>query len=154
MKLTSNLCPKMFGLWVILLISGCTATSNVVFNPAEAGHSFASAYLVTHGGKSADMDSAFRKALMQHGLKVSEGETDPQSKSTDLVVKYDDTWRWDLSMYLLSLNVQIYDGKTGALVAESDWHNSPAHTWPNVDTVVGQLMQETFDKLNAKTPLP
>ncbi|HKU19301.1 MAG TPA: hypothetical protein VJP80_08675 [Candidatus Saccharimonadales bacterium] len=154
MKFIRNWRTEVFGLLVIVLISGCTATSNVVLNPTETGRTFTSVYLVTHGGHSVDMDNAFRKALMQRGLKVTEGETEPQTKSTDLVVKYDDTWRWDIAMYLLSLDVQIYDSKTGALVAESEWHNSPAHTWPNVDTVVGQLMQQTFNKLNAKTPLP
>jgi hypothetical protein len=126
----------------------------VVVNPAETGHAFSSAYLVTHGGRSVDMDNSFRNALLRDGLTMTEGENDPESKANiDIIVKYDDTWRWDLAMYLLKLDVQIYDAKTGALVADSTWQNSPAHTWPDVKIVVAQLLQQTFTKLNAKMNL-
>lgn len=144
----------ILSLAAIFVVSGCATTSQVVVNPAESGLAFKTAYLVTHGGRSVDMDNSFRSALLQHGLTVTEGESPPQSKDTDIVVKYDDSWRWDLAMYLLSLDVQVYDGKTGALISESTWHNSPAHTWPDEKVVVAQLLQQTFTKLNAKTPLP
>jgi len=145
---------RILSLIAILVVSGCATTSQVIVNPAESGLAFKTAYLVTHGGRSVDMDNSFRSALLQYGLIVTEGESAPQSKETDIVVKYDDTWRWDLAMYLLSLDVQIYDGKSGALISESTWHNSPAHTWPDEKIVVAQLLQQTLTKLNAKTPLP
>ena len=136
-----------------LLATGCATTMNVVVNPSEEGKSYSTAFVVTHGGKSVDMDTSFTGALQKHGLKVLQGETKPANGAADMVVVYDDTWRWDLAMYLLSLNVQFYDGKTGSLLAESQWHNSPAHGFPKEDDVVNQVINGTFAKLNVSAPI-
>lgn len=142
----------LVGLVVCGLISGCSTTSQVVVNQPEMGRPLTSAYLVAHGGNSKDMDNSFEEALAMHGLKVTAGESDPaDAKIYDLIVKYDDTWRWDLAMFLLNLNVDFYDGKDGALMAHSTWHNSPAHGFQKAKDVVPPLVAETFLKLEIKT---
>ena len=133
-------------------IAGCSTTSEVVVNQPEAGRPAATAYLVSHGGNSKDMDDSFQEALSMHGLKVTTGESDPaDAKTYDMIVKYDDTWRWDLAMFLLNLNVDFYDGKDGALMAHSTWHNSPAHGFQKANDVVPPLVSATFAKLDIKT---
>lgn len=120
-------------------------------NQPETGHALSSAYLVSPGGNSKEMDDSFEQALARHGLKVAADKAEPTDpKAYDVVVKYDDSWRWDLAMYLLSLDVELYDGKDGALMAHSTWHNSPAHGFQKANDVVPQLLDETFAKLAVK----
>ncbi len=82
-------------------------------------------------------------------LSETEGTEDSiKDKNVDLVVKYDDHWKWDLTMYLQSIDIELFDGRTGTLIAESSWKNSIWHRFPNAEEVVDDLVNQTFDKMN------
>ena len=38
----------------------------------------------------------------------------------DGVVTYQDRWMWDITMYMIRLNVQVRDGKSGAILANAE----------------------------------
>lgn len=133
-------------------IVGCATTSEVDVVPNVTHASFHTVYLVVHGGNSGDVDDDIRRALLQHGLSETEGSSDTiQGKDVDLVVKYDDHWRWDITMYLKTIDIQFFDGKTGTLIAESSWQNSTLHGFHGADKVVDDLVDKTFAKLSADT---
>ena len=130
---------------VVVCIAGCSTSSRVVVNPGSTLVA-RSAYVVLHGGNSEDMDGHVQRELMAHGLTVKAGP-ERDDPGTDLVVRYADNWRWDMTMYLRSLDIQIYDASTGTLMASGSWKNSALHGYHGAEKVTKQVMDEIFAKL-------
>ncbi|MGH8275633.1 MAG: hypothetical protein ACRETH_02950, partial [Steroidobacteraceae bacterium] len=38
----------------------------------------------------------------------------------DAIVTYQDRWMWDITMYMLKLDVQVRDGRSGAILATGE----------------------------------
>ena len=130
---------------VALLSVGCATSSNVVVNPGST-QKVHSAYVVLHEGKSSDMDAHIQRELMAHGIQVKAGP-EMQNPAADIVVRYSDNWRWDVTMYLRSLDIQVYDAATGTLVASGSWKNSAMHGYHGADGVVKDVVDQIFLKL-------
>jgi hypothetical protein len=52
------------------------------------------------------------------GYKASAGEPGRQPAVADAVVTYDDKWFWDLSPYMLELNVRVLDAQSRSLIVK------------------------------------
>jgi len=128
-----------------LLLSGCATHSRVVVNPGSQ-LVVKSAYVVLHGGNSEDMDAHVQQELMAHGIQVKAGP-EMRDTGTDVVVRYTDNWRWDMSMYLRSLDIQVYNGASGTLLASGSWKNSALHGYHSAGKVTQKVMDEVFAKL-------
>lgn len=136
------------GLGALLLLVGCATSQQVVVNPSTAGRSFESAYLVIHGEPSDDVDASLQRELLLRGLAVTAGSEEDKPDDADLLIRYADDWKWDITMYLKRLDLQIYDGREGdTLLASATWKNSALHGYHGLDKVVGNLIDETFAKL-------
>jgi hypothetical protein len=134
---------KIFLLISFLMAAGCATSQKVTTSKSIETYFPKSAYVVTHGGRSKDMDSHMQAAFLSHNLKISAGESEPKSMSTDLLVKYSDSWQWDISMYLQSFEITLYD-KNGNLLATGQWQNSLMHSFPNEGKVVKNVVDEIF----------
>jgi hypothetical protein len=123
-------------------LGGCATSSDVVVNRSAPHTNYTSAYVVTHGGNGADMDALIKKELVRHGLNVSSGSASPTSGQ--LRIEYVDEWKWDVVMYLRSLDVTAYDDRTQNLLATASWKNSAMHGFHSKDTVVADVVSETL----------
>ncbi len=132
----------------LLTLAGCATTQNVQLATQTPQKSFATAALVPQDGNSAAMDGHVRTALLRKGLNVKAPLPvgTRQSSDVDLIVTYVDVWRWDLAMYLSSVDVQLFDAATGNLVALGRWKDSPLHGFRDHASVVGGLMDEVLTK--------
>ena len=128
-----------------LLSVGCATSSNVVVNPGSA-QKIHSAYVVLNEGKSSDMDAHIQRELMSHNIQVTAGP-EMRQPSADVTVRYSDNWRWDVTMYLRSLDIQVYDSATGTLRASGSWKNSALHGYHGAAGVVKEVVDEIFRKL-------
>jgi hypothetical protein len=54
------------------------------------------------------------------------------------------SWRWDIVMYLRSMDIRFYKAPSGGLIASGHWKNSVLHQFPNADGVVQDLIDEMF----------
>jgi hypothetical protein len=128
-----------------MVLSGCATHSRVVVNPGSKV-SIRTAYVVLHGGNSDDMDAHVQQELMAHGIQVKAGP-ETRDPGTDVVVRYTDQWRWDMSMYLRSLDIQVYSGESGTLLASGSWKNSALHGYHSGAKVTKRVMDEVVAKL-------
>ena len=137
------------GVLVVLFLSGCATSSQVVVQPSArvVVRNYHSAYLVTHGGNSSDMDAHIEKALLRRGFAVTTGGEPVQPPNAQLVVKYVDDWKWDMAMYLRSFDLMIYNGQSNVLLADGTWTNSLLHGFYSADKVVDQVVGKTVKKL-------
>ena len=51
------------------------------------------------------------------GFRAIYGADETPPAPVDAIVTYQDKWRWDLSMYMLQLDIQIRDPQTRMLLA-------------------------------------
>lgn len=132
---------------MIVLASGCATHSNVVVNPGSSMVA-KSAYVVLHGDNSSDMDAHIQRELMSHGLVVKAGP-EMQQPDADIVVRYSADWRWDMTMYLRSLDVQVYSVSSGTLIASGSWKNSALHGYHGAQDVVKDVFDQIFAKIES-----
>ena len=133
---------------LMLAAIGCATSQDIVVNPANVGSQFKSAYLVAHGEKSSDVDAAIQREMFRRGITVAFGPEGRQPGTSDVVVKYADDWSWDVTMYLRGLDIQVYDAKTGTLLASAAWKNSSMHGFHGMDGVVSELIGGILKKLS------
>ena len=127
----------------------CATSRDITAKPTP-GASYRSAYLVAHGDRSSDVDASIQRELFRHGLTVSSGPEGKQPDTADLVVKYADSWNWDMTMYLKTLDIQMFDARTNTLVATATWKNSPMHGFHGLDGVVSELVSGMLAKLGVR----
>jgi len=126
------------------LLSGCSTVNPASVAAGSKLKGMKSAYVYTHGGSSADMDTHVEEALLDRGLRVRAGLESEKPTDVDFYVRYDDSWRWDVTMYLKELHIQFYDAKDGALLASRSFSNSLLHTFPDPRKKVSEVVATMY----------
>lgn len=58
--------------------------------------------------------------LVAMGYQSTFGDAPVPPAPVDAVVTYQDRWMWDITMYMIKLDIQIHDGKSGAILANGE----------------------------------
>jgi hypothetical protein len=135
---------------VSLAQAGCSTTSGVIVNNSAQKVHYNSVYVIVHGGNSSDMDAKIQKEFLRHGFAVSAGPEGSAPAATQLIARYADDWRWDLAMYLRSLDVMLYDRQSNTLLAQGSWKNSVFHGFHSSEKVVTGVVDDTLSKINSQ----
>ena len=105
----------MFG---VILGGGCAVTQlNSVVTPNVNLSNFKEIYVVHLDADGRGIDKLIATRLAAMGYKVSNGPEASIPKDPDAIVTYQDKWMWDITMYMIELNIQIRDPKTNIAVA-------------------------------------
>ena len=94
------------------------------------------------------MDANLEREFLRHGFVVSVGPDGGAAPGAQLIVRYTDDWKWDLKMYLRSLDVMVFDAKTNDLIATGSWRNSVVHGFYNSQKVVAKVVDDIVSKIN------
>jgi hypothetical protein len=132
------------------MLFGCAASSGVLVNPNATRADYRSVYIVVHGDNSADMDANLQREFLRHGFSVTAGPDGGAAPGTQLIAKYADDWKWDMAMYLHSLDVMVFDGKTNLLLASGSWKNSTLHGFYSSEKVVSKVVDNTLSRITAQ----
>ncbi len=144
---------KLVALGSITVLAGCGTSINVVCSPNAHVGEVHTAHLVQNHTPPNDMDAKMQAALAAQDLQVTVSASDADGHG-DLLVKYNDHWNWDMAMYLHSLELQVYDGKTQAVLATSRWSDGAMHGFRDSGKAAADLVRETFVKLGIPTKPP
>jgi hypothetical protein len=71
-------------------------------------------------------------------------------RMSQLIAKYQDDWKWDIAMYLRSLDVLVYDRRTNVLIASGSWKNSVFHGFYSSEKVVANVVNDTLSKISVQ----
>ncbi|MDH5640865.1 MAG: hypothetical protein OEY28_06190, partial [Nitrospira sp.] len=63
------------------------------------------------------VDQLIADRLTLMGFRASTGVTETPTMTVDAIVTYQDKWMWDITMYMIQLDVQIRDPQTRLLMA-------------------------------------
>lgn len=74
-------------------------------------------FVERHAQDERSLDRTIAAQLTKRGVAATSGTSAERPADCDVLVTYEDRWQWDMSMYLLSMRIDLRDPQTNALLA-------------------------------------
>ncbi len=128
---------------IAVLLSGCVVTQlKADVTPGTKLSEVKKLYVVKLPADQRGVDRMIADRLNVMGMKATNGEKSAMPDDVDAIVTYQDKWMWDITMYMLELNVQLRQPKTDmALASGHTLRTSLARKTPP------ELIQEVLDEI-------
>jgi len=98
---------------VAVFLSGCVVTQlKADVTPGTKLNDLKKLYVVKLPADQRGVDRMIADRLNAMGMKATSGEKSAMPDDVDAIVTYQDKWMWDITMYMLELNVQLRQPKT------------------------------------------
>ncbi len=103
-------------------------------------------YVVRFGPDDRFINKLITNQLINMGYEATTGPEDKAPNYVDAVVTYQDKWQWDISMYMLELDITFRNPKTSVLLAVGNsYHTSLTRKSP--EEMVKEVLNNIFEKL-------
>ncbi len=103
----------------ILMLTAC-ATNSATKAPDVNLTRLKTFYVVRVPEDERGVEKMIAARLKALGYQSSSGDEPKPAEPVDAVVTYQDRWMWDITMYMLKLDIQIRDGTSGAILAKGE----------------------------------
>jgi surface antigen len=120
----------------VVSLAACTSTQSNVAGGALAPPKSVQVTVKPDASGDARIRSALEAGLLQRGLK---GGGKP------VIAEFEDTWHWDLVMYLRFLNVRFVDPDSGAAFGSVRWKQKGLHVYPSQESAVADILKVLDD---------
>jgi hypothetical protein len=101
------------------LMLGACATLDSARAPDANVKSLKSFYVTRAPEDERGIEKIIAARLSAMGYTATSGDAPQSPDRVDAVVTYQDRWMWDITMYMIKLDVQIHDGNSGAVLARA-----------------------------------
>ncbi len=113
------------------LMPGATIPANVEY------------YVVTEDEEKRETDQQIATALADRGISASVGAADETPENAGVIVKYDDKWMWDITMYMIELTIHFENPEDGFPIATGNsYHTSLTRKSP--DEMIDEVLTNIF----------
>jgi hypothetical protein len=145
---------KLLSLFAILLgMSGCVSSQNATINPGTDLTAIRTFYVSRLSKDDRGINKLICDDLNGRGYKASTGEAEKAPADAQAVVTYQDKWMWDMTMYMLKLDIQIRDPKTDIALATGEvLHTSLVRRSP--PDMVKEVLNQILQKASPSTTAP
>ena len=103
----------------ILMLSAC-ATNNATRAPDANLTKIKTFYVARLPADERGIEKLIAARLTKMGYQSSSGDAPKPAEPVDAIVTYQDRWMWDITMYMIKLDIQIHDGSSGAVLAKGE----------------------------------
>jgi hypothetical protein len=105
---------------ILPLLPGCATnlTSNLV--PGASLDELGKIFVVRFEPDKRQLNSIIADKLALMGHPAVAGEADEVPNDIDTLVTYRDNWHWDITMYMIRINIQFRNRKTKELIASGE----------------------------------
>jgi hypothetical protein len=129
---------------IAALATGCSAIVAGEIVPGADVRARSVVLVVPHARDERDIGSMVAEGLRARGFEASVGApmAEPGSR-TRMIVRYEDHWQWDMSMYLIVLRIDFRDPKTDELLASGQSYRTSGARMPPqemVDEILAHLL--------------
>lgn len=136
-------------LYVIFALAVAAITGCSTVNPGHLYgdvrvHDLKTAYVVKHSNSTRDVDIYVQEALSDHGIKAQVGPIESKPKDVDFYIEYVDHWRWDMAMYLFSLDIRFERNSDGALLGTGSFRQGFLHSFPDTRAKTHEVVDQIF----------
>ena len=128
----------------LLAIAGC-ASVNAYYAPNRDLKNIGTMYVVHFSSDKRHLERIIADELTQRGYKVSSGEEANIPVGVNTLVTYVDHWMWDLSNYMLNIEIEFRNREDKSLIASGkSYRPSLQRASPEV------MIKETLNKILIK----
>lgn len=142
--MTRRLAPLLL-LPLALVISGCSTVEPGKHYGTVPLESLKTAYVVIRPDYDPKIGANIQEALSQRGVKAPAGPLQAKPQDVAFYVEYEDHWRWDLAMYLLSLDIRFIDNSSGQLLGSGAFRQGGFHDFPNAKEKTFQVIDSIYN---------
>lgn len=108
------------GALLLTLVLAACATSNSARAPDADLRRLKTFYVARLPADERGIEKVIVSRLTVMGYQCTSGESQTSPAPVDAIVTYQDRWMWDITMYMIKLDIQIHDGTTGAILANGE----------------------------------
>jgi hypothetical protein len=103
----------------LLLLAACATQTSSRAPDVDLSH-LKTFYVARLPADSRGIQKLIAARLQQLGYQSTWGDARTPPSPVDAIITYQDRWMWDITMYMIRLDVQLRDGKTGAILAYAE----------------------------------
>lgn len=126
------------------MLSGCASMQSTQTPGADLTQ-LKSFHVQAHPDDDGEVGRVISDQLKLLGYKSTYGLDEPPASTVDATLTYQDKWTWDITMYLLQLDIQILDAKTKKLIA-SGTIRRPSLQRQRPETMANEILRKILDK--------
>ncbi len=129
----------------LVLWTGCASQKNAVVMPDANLGAIKNYYVVHLSADDRKINQLITENLVSRGLQATTGGSNAVPATAQAIVTYYDKWMWDITMYMLQLDIQIRHPQTHVPLATGmAMHTSLARRDP--PEMVKEVLDEIFKK--------
>jgi hypothetical protein len=132
-------------LLIALVVSGCSTVEPGMHYGSAPLASMKTAFVVIRSDYDPQIGVDIQEALTQHGVAASSGTFAEKPKDVAFYVEYEDHWRWDLAMYLYSLDIRFTDNTTGQMIGRGDFRQGAFHSFPDAKKKTFEVIESIYN---------
>jgi hypothetical protein len=104
---------------LVLTLCACATVNSAKAPDADLNH-LKTFYVARLPADERGVEKLISARLVAMGYQSSFGDAPVPPAPVDAVVTYQDRWMWDITMYMIKLDIQVHDGKSGAILANGE----------------------------------
>lgn len=126
----------------VLLIAACA--TNTARAPGPDLTKLKTFYVVRTPEDERGTEKLIARRLTALGYRSIHGDSPTPPEKVDAIVTYNDRWKWDSTMYMIQLDIQIRDPWGAMLASGQVMRPSRQHTSPEdmVEETLGQIFNK------------
>lgn len=128
-----------------LSLSACSTNLTASLAPGATFGALGKTYVVRLEQDTRNLNHIIADQLSLMGYPAVAGERLDMPDDIDTLVTYQDNWQWDMSNYMIRIQIQFRDGRTRALIVSGEsYRTSMARRSPDV------MIRETLEEMMRK----
>ena len=127
---------------ISLLLFGCATNLTSNLTPGATLDELGKTFVVRFDPDKRELNSIIANQLSLMGYPAIAGEKDEIPEDVDTLITYRDNWRWDITNYMIKINIQFKDGKSRELIVSGEsYRTSLARKSPE------EMIKETLTEI-------
>jgi hypothetical protein len=135
----------LFVFLLAFVAGACSTVRTPEIMDASRFRGIRTAYVVKDERSKKGIEVALQTALAKRGIRARYGRLEYKPTDADIYLTFVDHWRWDVTMYLKSLDVSIYNNRTDELIGSGSFRNSFLHSFPDPVEKVQEVVDSIFE---------
>jgi hypothetical protein len=136
-------------LGLVAALSGCMTDFQVDPIPSAQRAGGKRYFVERHEKDERNLDATIAGELAKRGITATRGTNAERPPDFDVLVTYEDRWQWDMTMYLLSMRIDLRDPKTNALLATGNSMQTSLARKP-AEEVISRIVAAFFEEATEK----
>jgi len=136
---------KILGVAFLAVSLAACATLQATKAPSADLSTIKTVYVQKLEGDGNNVYQVITARLMAIGFKATTGASADPPEPVDAIVTYVDRWTWDITPYMVRLNIQVRDCKTRAILASGESYR-PSLQRRSVHEMVAETLDAIFKR--------